>query len=377
VTHDRILGHLAQRFAVSEENLATESLTWLLRRSAAARAAVTGLGRGIGLDLSDDLTFVGQVGSAETGQPDVVGTDSQNRERLLIEAKFAAGLTDQQPNGYLKRLPADVDGLLLFVAPDVRRATLWVELLRAIPQLADPVPAPSAVADTGTLYVKISERTTLALVGWRSLVTRVLDAVRAADESVLAQDGEQLLALTEAMDNAAFVPLRPGDLDLRTARQIAQLEGVIDDAYEHIIAASSVAERYSTKSSHGRIFYGWWVSSRKTKKRIWYGFLPRAWGRYGISPLWAQVRVGPSWSRQRLLQALSGLHEDEQPGLFDDGESFLIPLAIPDFGGQQEVVDNLRHQVHDIVVRLDAVVAPGEPPMPDEPSVDEQEDLPI
>src|SRR6266576_1403767 len=34
MTQDRILGHLAQRFAVSEENLAIESLTWLLRRSA-------------------------------------------------------------------------------------------------------------------------------------------------------------------------------------------------------------------------------------------------------------------------------------------------------------------------------------------------------
>jgi hypothetical protein len=42
MTDDRILDQLAQRFAVTEENLATEALTWLPGRSAAARAALGG-----------------------------------------------------------------------------------------------------------------------------------------------------------------------------------------------------------------------------------------------------------------------------------------------------------------------------------------------
>lgn len=204
VTDDRILGHLAQRFAVSEENLATEALTWLLGRSAAARAALVGLARTIGVDVPDELRFVGQVGSPDTGRPDVVGLDANSRERLLIEAKFAAALTDQQPRGYLKRLPPDVDGMLLVVAPTVRRATLWVELLRAVPELAAIAPSPSAVPTAGVLSVKARASTTLALVSWRSLVSRVHDALRAADESLLARDAEQLLALTETMDSAAF-----------------------------------------------------------------------------------------------------------------------------------------------------------------------------
>ena len=154
MTDDRILGHLAQRFAVSEENLATEALTWLLRRSAAARAALVGLARAIGVDVPDELTFIGQVGSPDTGRPDVVGLDASSRERLLIEAKFAAALTDQQPSGYLKRLPPDVDGMLLVVAPTVRLATLWVELLRAVPELAPAAPSPSAVPTAGVLSVK-------------------------------------------------------------------------------------------------------------------------------------------------------------------------------------------------------------------------------
>jgi hypothetical protein len=203
---DHILGHLAQRFAVSEENLATEALTWLLRRSAAARAALVGLARAIGVDVPDELTFIGQVGRADTGRPDVVGLDASNRERLLIEAKFAAALTDQQPSGYLKRLPPELDGVLLVVAPTVRLATLWVELLRAVPELAPAAQSPSAVPTAGVLSVKAAAHTTLALVSWRRLVSRVLDALRSADESLLARDAEQLLALTETMDSNAFAP---------------------------------------------------------------------------------------------------------------------------------------------------------------------------
>ena len=246
MTDDRILGHLAQRFAVSEENLATEALTWLLRRSSAARAALVGLARTAGADVPDELTFIGQVSSPGAGRPDVVGLDVSSRERLLIEAKFAAALTDQQPSGYLKRLKPDVDGVLLVVAPTVRLAALWVELLRAVPDLAAIAPSPSAVPTAGVLSVKAGIHATLALVSWRSLVSRVLDALRAADESLLARDAEQLLALTETMDGAAFVPLRPGDLDARTARQIAQLHLIIDAARRRIAADSLVAEPYGT-----------------------------------------------------------------------------------------------------------------------------------
>ena len=369
VTDDRILGHLAQRFAVSEENLATEALTWLLGRSAAARTALVGLARTIGVDVPDELRFVGQVGSPDTGRPDVVGLDASSRERLLIEAKFAAALTPRQPSGYLRRLPPGVDGMLLVVAPTVRRATLWVELLRAVPELAAIAPSPSAVPTAGVLSVKAGASTMLALVSWRSLVSRVLDALRAADESLLARDAEQLLALTETMDSAAFAPLRPGDLNTRTARQIAQLHLIIDGARRRIAADSLVAEPYG-RSSHGRIFYGWYMRSRKTKKAIWYGFLPRAWAWHGLSPLWVQVRVSTSWSRQRLLQALSGLHEVGQAGMFEDGaDSFLVPLTIPEFAGEDEVVDSLRFQLESVISRLDSVVPAGEHVAPDEPDI--------
>ena len=76
-----------------------------VRRSALVRIAWP-----TGSTAPGDLTFVGQVGNPDFGRPDIVGTYPLSRTRFLIQAKFVAGLTPQQPNGYLELLAKDVPG---------------------------------------------------------------------------------------------------------------------------------------------------------------------------------------------------------------------------------------------------------------------------
>ena len=195
---------------MSDENLATQTLTWLLRDVSANRA-LCALARQAGADVPDGLSFVGQVGNPETGRPDIVGTDDAQTERLLVEAKFAAGLTAYQPGSYLRRLGEPGPGLLLVVAPSARLTTLWPELLHATPGLSIHAPSPSAPLERAVLAQRVDGRRVLALTSWRHLVTYVLETVKAAGNLVLAQDGEQLLALTEVMDSEAYAPVTPGD----------------------------------------------------------------------------------------------------------------------------------------------------------------------
>ena len=62
---------------------------------------------------------------------DLVGFDEHGDESALIEVKFWAGLTDNQPVTYLERLRTDdKPAVLLFVAPRARLETLWPEVLR-------------------------------------------------------------------------------------------------------------------------------------------------------------------------------------------------------------------------------------------------------
>jgi len=359
---DHVLGHLARRFTVSEENLATEALTWILR-DPLANSALCSLVRGAGTALPDGLTFIGQVGNLETGRPDIVGLDVKQTERLLIEAKFAAGLTERQPAGYLSRLPDDNAGMLLVVAPSARINTLWAKLLRAVPQLDDQAPSPSAQAGTAVRTAPVAARTTLALTSWRHLVTHLLEAVKTAGNVALAQDVEQLLALTEVMDSQAYAPVIPGDYGTNEARRVQQLEALIDSA--HRLVKKSQKVEHEGRSSHGRIFYGWYLRSRTTKKSLWFGFLPRVWAEKGISPLWMQIKVSKSWSRHRLAQALAPLHGQGQAGVFELGENFYVPLMLEPYLSQDQTIKDLVRQVEALVDLLDAAVPAGETPVPD------------
>ena len=196
-------------------------------------------------------------------------------------------------------------------------------------------------------------------------ITGVVDDPSGVSSFQAALDGGGMVDVTSLLTGVGFT---------FTAADLATINGgtpIIDSARRRIAADSLAAEPYGNRASHGRIFYGWYIRSRTTKKTIWYGFLPRAWARHGLSPLWAQVTVSTSWSRQRLLQALRGLHEVGQAGMFEDGaESFLIPLTIPEFAGKDEVVDSLRSQLESVISRLDGVVPAGEHVAPDEPEID-------
>lgn len=187
--------------------------------------------------------------------------------------------------------------MLLVVAPSARLSTLWWELLRGVPELKAKAPSPSVQVDRAVLTTQVESHKTLALTSWRHLVTHLLEAVRNSGNSSLAQDVEQLQALTEVMDSQAYAPIIPGDYGPAEARRSQQLEGLIDGA-RHRVQSSATVE-HEGRSSHGRVFDGWYVRSRSTRKALWFGFLPRVWARFGITPLWMQVAVTGSWSRHR------------------------------------------------------------------------------
>ena len=105
-----LLAHLAlqKKFSDKYENIAVEALGHILSESDAARHVLSDVLRTGGAE-------VGEIAQGEnTGQrrggdhsPDLAGFAMQHNRRahVLIEAKFWAGLTDNQPVAYLERLP--------------------------------------------------------------------------------------------------------------------------------------------------------------------------------------------------------------------------------------------------------------------------------
>ena len=129
MTSDSLLGHLAWRFPGTHEDVATEALLYILRKQEGTRAALADLLRSGGADPEPMDSFDTQRVYQRSKKPDLVAFNEE-REVLLVESKFWASLTSQQPNGYLNlmidKLPAAKN--LLFIAPRARQDGLWEEL---------------------------------------------------------------------------------------------------------------------------------------------------------------------------------------------------------------------------------------------------------
>ena len=132
-------------------------------------------------------------------------------KRVLIEAKFAGGLTDNQPVAYLKRLQRLPDGrpaALLFVSPKRRVESLWAELCR---RAATSGIALESFRKAGGVWSAAigDDGPRLLLVSWADLLDRV--EARVADSQAEA-DIRQLRGLADREDRDVFRPVRPEEL---------------------------------------------------------------------------------------------------------------------------------------------------------------------
>ncbi len=130
MSDDTLLAHLSRRRHGSE-NLATEALEYILRHPQVADAFDRHL-RQVAPNLPPLVRYQTQVsGGDDTGIRDLIGTTVSNTNPFVLEVKFGAPLTPNQPVTYLKALAkGDEPSLLLFLVPRTNVSGLWPRLLR-------------------------------------------------------------------------------------------------------------------------------------------------------------------------------------------------------------------------------------------------------
>jgi hypothetical protein len=310
-----LFAHLALQFGSHPENLATEALGYVLQSSETARLAVRDLLRGVGSTIDDDLTYTTQSSGDDNARPDLVGRGATGVEPLLIEVKFWAGLTDNQPVAYLQRLP--VGGTLLVVAPAARTTLLWGELHRrcrnAGMECVDRAGAQIAVAAVGGRHI--------VALSWRHLLSTIHAQLEAKNERQAAQDIAQLQGLCDRMDTEAFLPISSEELTSSIYRRVVEFGTIVDDVTGKLIERG-LASTKGLRSTGANGYYGRYVFLRGVC-----GFLicdTRKWMKYASTPLWLSV-YGTNWSKSDaslVHRALAPL-EAERPGTVFKGRRWL------------------------------------------------------
>ena len=125
-----LLGSLAERFVTQKENLTSEALNIIINRSIKANESFC---RSVSKHedrLEKKLKFTTQVHSSDDKAiPDLIGYDSNSSPVCIIEAKFWASLTKNQPETYISRLDPGTPSVLVFLAPQARKYSLYMELI--------------------------------------------------------------------------------------------------------------------------------------------------------------------------------------------------------------------------------------------------------
>ena len=188
-----LLARLARLFR-SREDASTEALAHILNTSASARAAFDDV-------IRSGVQNVASIVAAHTqvdlggARPDLVGKDEAARNRVIVEVKFWANLRPRtQPNAYLELLPLDGSAVVLFLVPDDRVGTLWLELRKLARAEFGRL---SEVNSEGKCVRVGDSRRYLMVTGWTRLLDRMEIRAKNAGETQAEADVRQLRGLAD------------------------------------------------------------------------------------------------------------------------------------------------------------------------------------
>lgn len=136
-------------------------------------------------------------------EPDLTCFGRADLRLALIEAKFNAGLTANQPNGYLNSLPVGITAALLFIAPSNRLQSLWT-------QLRDRAKSSGRKLDDTSGWRIRSVRIRgsdhyMMLVSWTMLMDEMIEHIKAAELSDAECNAQQLKGLIMRKCGATFL----------------------------------------------------------------------------------------------------------------------------------------------------------------------------
>ena len=326
-----------------EENIAVEALGYILSRSEEARKALVETLRAGEMNVNSIARVETQISMKKGARPDLVCYDGDGSVNVLIEAKFWAELTDNQPNQYLSQLSQERQEravALLFVAPKIRLEALWQELCKKakgdfkLTVVSGSGPVRSASVGCDGLY--------LQLVSWADLLEGIARAACEEKDDAAEADVRQLRGLTDYANPDPFAPWSPGKLEYRFARRLEGLKRLVDDAAkcgESGGFSKTGNVRRGGQGGYGRLM---WLGG----VQFWFGIDVFAWAKFCKTPLW--LRVGRI-KKSQLKKVQPSLQ------LIDPGERYdiRIPIELPAGVKYDKMLSTVVNFLNSVAGRLD------------------------
>ena len=217
-----LFGNFFERIKGSAEFLASESLNYILNNSQKANENLIQL---INRDNNSDysmIRFSSQVQGDKLEIPDISGFNKDEEEVIIIETKFWASLTSNQPGTYLERLVDN--GILVFVCPEQRTISLEDEIIHALKEKCE------RNADG---LIKTGNKT-IIIYSWKTILDNLEKDIDNS-EFEIRSDINQLRGLCDRVDSESFLPITEKDLSPEIPRRILSYNSIVDKVIDSLV----------------------------------------------------------------------------------------------------------------------------------------------
>ena len=223
-----LLAHLYPRIKGSQEDIATYSLAYILEQSGVLNVSFTKLVFSrLHLESEDILSYHCQDADPEYGRPDIAGYTG-GRLKVFCEAKFYAGLTSNQPAGYILRLQNYPESGIIFICPENRIVSLWAKLL-------DGAEKAGLKGHEISSYCMDYDEVRMSIISWNEVLAELIRVATEQEPSKLG-DLSQLKGFCDKVESEAFIPFRPEEFAAQTARDMDRYYQVVDQTHKLLCA---------------------------------------------------------------------------------------------------------------------------------------------
>lgn len=328
-----LLAHLYTHIRGSQEDVATLSLQYIISQS---QELCKGFNRLIGAKLHTDISSVIKYSCQATGEnlerPDMSGKDVSGNEVVLCEAKFYAGLTDNQPLEYLKRLKEEDGKGLIFICPQARITSLWSKLK----ELCDK----EDVGEISKDCIIVNE-IPMAIISWAEVIFE-LQRIASAFVPETLSDLNQLDGYCREMDMNAFIPFTSEELGAITAIKQKRYRDVIVKTTELIHADK---EYRTTKATRGSYNGGFEYKMDIEGYRVHVAYDENLWVNNDSKecPFWLLIRTKDGEQDNRIMSMIEKLPDlDTDNGVWTNTYIALEPKVNAPL---DEVAEDLKDKI--------------------------------
>ncbi len=331
------LAYVTQQHKLGFEDVATDALTYVLKHSSSAKDALRSfLNERIADLLPPHFSVETRFDTQSHGIPDIVLRDG-NVPRVIIEAKFSAGLTSNQPVGYLNYLENERQDenptLLAFLVPESKLAHYREEVEARCAHM--PV--------SWQVSYRTHLRSFIHIMTWTEMLQILKNGTASKPEfGMFLQDLERMCQLAEPDDYRPLSGEEISQLTRQDSPLASRMRNFMDLASE--IAKRSFGSSQKEWSKYNNAWGPTWSGTYGSIAGIqaWIGVDATAWSEWGVSPIWLQL-IGKNKLGQ-IEGLLLSLRSDIGYFFHPNGEQLGIPIRLGT-GLRDEVLEQCCSQV--------------------------------